>query len=71
MNPLRTLSIALGSFTGPVRAGFALLNRRRPGRKARAACGNDPILSLRGAGKEIWQDEDADAYVRRLRENWP
>ena len=30
----------------------------------------DPILSLRGLGKEIWADEDADAYVERLREGW-
>lgn len=30
----------------------------------------DPILSLRGLGKEIWTDEHADAYVRRLREGW-
>ena len=30
----------------------------------------DPILSLLGLGKEIWADEDADAYVRRLREGW-
>src|SRR6266540_1624559 len=30
----------------------------------------DPILSLRGLGKEIWADEDPDAYVRRLREGW-
>ena len=30
----------------------------------------DPILSLRGLGKAIWADEDADAYVERLREGW-
>ena len=30
----------------------------------------DPILGLLGLGKEIWMDEDADAYVRRLRETW-
>lgn len=30
----------------------------------------DPILSLRGLGKTIWADEDADAYVERLREGW-
>ena len=28
----------------------------------------DPILSLRGLGKAIWADEDADTYVERLRE---
>lgn len=30
----------------------------------------DPILSLRGLGKELWANEDADAYVERLREGW-
>ena len=30
----------------------------------------DPILSLRGLGKEIWADEDPDEYVRRVREGW-
>jgi hypothetical protein len=29
----------------------------------------DPILGLRGHGSEIW-DENPDAYVRRLREEW-
>ena len=31
----------------------------------------DPILSLRGLGKEIWADEAADDYVRRQRAGWP
>ena len=30
----------------------------------------DPVLSLRGLGAEIWADEDADAYVRRQRSSW-
>ncbi len=30
----------------------------------------DPILSLRGLGKDIWADEEADDYVRRLRGEW-
>lgn len=30
----------------------------------------DPILALRGLGKELWADEDADEYVRRQREGW-
>ena len=30
---------------------------------------HDPILRLRGLGKEIW-DEHPDHYVRRLREGW-
>ena len=28
----------------------------------------DPILKLRGLGREIWAGENADHYVRRLRE---
>jgi len=32
--------------------------------------GPDPILSLRGLGKEIWAGEYPDQYVRRLRERW-
>jgi hypothetical protein len=31
---------------------------------------NDPLLALRGSGKELWADEHADEYVRRLREGW-
>lgn len=30
----------------------------------------DALLALKGTGKEIWQDEDPDEYVRRLREGW-
>jgi hypothetical protein len=30
----------------------------------------DPILAMRGLGKEIWADVDADEYVRQLREGW-
>ena len=30
----------------------------------------DPILGLWGVGREIWQDENADEYIRRLREDW-
>ena len=30
----------------------------------------DPILSLRGLGKKIRTDENADAYVERLRGTW-
>ena len=28
------------------------------------------ILELRGLGKEIWQEVDAQKYVDRLREEW-
>jgi hypothetical protein len=31
---------------------------------------DDPILQMRGVGKEIWADVDADEYVRSLRANW-
>ena len=31
---------------------------------------NDPLLALVGSGKELWADEHADEYVRRLREGW-
>jgi hypothetical protein len=30
----------------------------------------DPLLALRGSGKDLWADEHADDYVRRLREGW-
>lgn len=30
----------------------------------------DPILDLRGLGKEIWVGEEADDYVNRLRGGW-
>lgn len=30
----------------------------------------DPLLSLRGSGKQLWASEHADDYVRRLREGW-
>ena len=46
------------------------------GRVADEACDDgvrqveDPIPALRGPGKWMWADEDADAYVRRLREGW-
>lgn len=31
---------------------------------------DDPILQMRGVGKEIWADTTADDYVRSLRSNW-
>jgi hypothetical protein len=37
-----------------------------PERKAES----DPLLRLRGLGKELWQEEKADDYVRRLRQEW-
>lgn len=32
--------------------------------------GADPILLLRGVGRAIWADENADAYVQRQRAGW-
>lgn len=37
---------------------------------ARDRIKNDPLLALRGSGSHIWADEDADTYIRRLREGW-
>jgi hypothetical protein len=31
---------------------------------------SDPLLQLCGSGKDLWADEHADDYVRRLREDW-
>jgi hypothetical protein len=31
---------------------------------------NDPLLTLVGDGKDLWADEPADEYVRRIREGW-
>jgi hypothetical protein len=31
---------------------------------------NDPLMALYGSGKDLWADEHADDYVRRLREGW-
>ncbi len=42
--------------------------RRAEGRGGGAT--EDPILGLRGAGKDVWEGEDPDAYVARLREGW-
>lgn len=30
----------------------------------------DPLLALAGSGRNLWADEHADEYVRRLREAW-
>jgi len=30
----------------------------------------DAIIQLQASGKEIWKDEPADAYVKRLRDEW-
>jgi len=37
---------------------------------ANTAHERDPLLALRGSGKDLWADEHADEYVRRIREGW-
>ena len=51
-----------------VRIVTALLCRLHVSKKCRDA--RDPILALRGMGRQIWANEDADAYVDRLRSGW-
>ena len=36
----------------------------------RKTVANDPLLVLAGSGKDLWADEPADEYIRRLREGW-
>ncbi len=36
-----------------------------------SAVDSDPLLCLAGSGRQLWADEPADDYVRRLREGWP
>jgi hypothetical protein len=31
---------------------------------------DNPLLQLYGDGKDLWADEHADEYVRRIREAW-
>ena len=31
---------------------------------------DDPLLQMYGSGKDLWGDEHADEYVRRIREGW-
>ncbi|HSW50830.1 MAG TPA: hypothetical protein VLH09_11680 [Bryobacteraceae bacterium] len=31
----------------------------------------DSLLAMVGVGKEIWQEEQGDRYIERLREEWP
>jgi len=44
-------------------------NRSQAGHRQKNSA-RDPILKLRGLGKEIWKGVDPDDYVRRLREGW-
>ena len=44
-------------------------NREFAGREP-ANADKSSILALRGLGRELWAEEDPDAYVNRLREGW-
>jgi hypothetical protein len=50
----------------------ALLNWYREWSASHAKAWEDthPLMRLIGRGKQIWADEHADDYVRRLREGW-
>jgi len=39
-------------------------------RTSRTQAESDPLLRLKGSGKQIWADETPDKYVKRLREGW-
>lgn len=47
-----------------------LLELRKQSRTNSRSAGQDPILALRGLGKEIWKGVDPDEYVAKLREGW-
>ena len=58
--------MALIRVTDALRSIVALLQREAAGADVESI--DDPILALRGMGKEMWANEDADAYVERLRQ---
>lgn len=35
-----------------------------------APAASDPLLGLRGSGRELWADEHTDEYIMRLRGGW-
>ncbi|HZZ41011.1 MAG TPA: hypothetical protein VFE06_17880 [Acidobacteriaceae bacterium] len=41
-----------------------------PGSEGNGGPASDPLLRLRGSGREIWKHEHADEFVRKLREGW-
>lgn len=47
-----------------------LLQIRKSAREGARSTDPDPILALRGLGKEIWKGVDPDKYVEELREGW-
>lgn len=44
--------------------------REKYASQSKTARNTDPILGLRGLGKEIWIGEEPDAYVNRVRGGW-
>ena len=62
--------MAINRIADVLPAMTALLRRRKSDREDVTVGSGDPILALRGMGKELWEDEDADAYVDRLRDGW-
>lgn len=40
------------------------------GPEAAVTAASDALLKLVGSGKNLWANEHADEYVRRLREYW-
>jgi hypothetical protein len=47
-----------------------MLNSETPEERLRAIVQSDPLLVLRGSGRELWAEEHAHEYIRRLRDNW-
>ena len=61
--PALFLALMIGCASGPVQEKDYASRR---GLKPEA----DPLLALRGSGRELLAAEPADQYVRRLREGW-
>lgn len=63
--------VILLSLSGIFRALARFLSQKKgPSTSPSPAPETDPLLALAGSGKELWRDEHADEYVRRLREGW-
>lgn len=54
----------------PLLAWYAKWSGGSSSHLATPAINMDPLLRLIGSGRELWKDEHADEYVRRLREGW-
>ena len=46
------------------------VSKRSSGSGGNSGPAIDPLLRLRGSGREIWKHEHADEFVRKLREGW-